>query len=65
MFIVACSFLSPQAHGAAQDPARLNEYVYPKDDLGAVYSPQATTIKVWAPTAKSASVVRKWGQPLI
>jgi pullulanase len=41
---------------AEQRPASLDEYVYPGDDLGAVYSPQATTIKVWAPTAGKVSV---------
>ena len=30
--------------------------MYPKDDLGAVYSPQATAIKLWAPTAKAVSI---------
>ena len=31
-------------------------YVYPGDDLGAVYGTNATTIKLWAPTAKCVSV---------
>lgn len=31
-------------------------YRYSKDDLGAVYSPQATTMKLWAPTAGSFSI---------
>ena len=31
-------------------------YRYPQDDLGAVFSPQATTMKLWAPTAKRVSV---------
>lgn len=34
----------------------MDDYVYPKDDLGAVYSPQGTSITLWAPTAKSVNV---------
>jgi hypothetical protein len=56
LFVVASSFLTLQALGAAPDLASFREYLYPKDDLGAVYSPQATTIKLWAPTAQSVSV---------
>jgi len=54
---VVSGSLSCEAVRAAPESPSLNEYVYPGDDLGAVYSPQATTIKVWAPTAKNASVV--------
>ena len=32
-------------------------YRYPQNDLGAVYSPQATTMKLWSPTAKTVTVV--------
>src|SRR5690349_10570450 len=32
-------------------------YLYPQSDLGATYRPEATTIKVWAPTAISVSVL--------
>ena len=39
---------------AAADP---NSYRYPGDDLGATYRPEATTIKVWAPTAQSVRVL--------
>lgn len=53
----ASSLLCCDAVRAAQESPSLNEYVYPGDDLGAVYSPQATTIKVWAPSAKNVSVV--------
>lgn len=31
-------------------------YRYPLDDLGAVYSPAATTIKLWAPTALGVEI---------
>ena len=44
------TFRMPQAK------SDLMAYRYPKDDLGAVYSPQATTMKLWAPTATSISV---------
>ena len=44
------------AIGVAQGSAGLEEYLYAKDDLGAVYSPQATTIKLWAPTAKAVNI---------
>lgn len=32
------------------------EFIYEKDDLGVTYTPQATTFKLWAPTAYSISV---------
>ena len=32
-------------------------YRYPQDDLGATYSPQATTMKLWAPTAGKVDLV--------
>jgi 1,4-alpha-glucan branching enzyme len=44
------------AIGVAQGAAGLDEYLYPRDDLGAVYSPQATTIKLWAPAAKAVNI---------
>ena len=34
----------------------LNSYCYPGGDLGAVYRPQMTTLKLWAPTALSVGV---------
>ena len=37
-------------------PAKLENYCYPKQDLGAVYSPQATTLKLWAPTATAVQI---------
>ena len=47
-------FVVLQATGATDDMA---DYRYSGDDLGAVYSPQATVIKVWAPTAKTVRVL--------
>ena len=52
----ACGLFSCRTQGAPQGPAGLDEYVYPQDDLGAVYSPQATTVKLWAPTAKAVTI---------
>ena len=31
-------------------------YYYNRDDLGARYTPEATTFKVWSPTAKEVEV---------
>ena len=56
-FVIASGFLCSPALGAERDPVKLEEYLYPKDDLGAVYSPKRTTIKLWAPTAKGVSVI--------
>jgi len=33
------------------------DYCYPGDDLGAVYHPEETVIKLWAPTAKDVQLV--------
>lgn len=39
-------------------PGQFNaSWVYAKDDLGAVYQPGATSIKLWAPTAKLVRVL--------
>ena len=56
VFAVTTRFLTPLASQAAQDPTGSYAYLYPNDDLGAVYSPTATTIKLWAPTAKAVSI---------
>jgi pullulanase len=42
---------------APQVVAGMDTYRYPKDDLGAVYSRDATTIKLWAPVADAVSLV--------
>lgn len=39
------------------DTPDLQSFLYSKDDLGATYSPDGTTIKLWAPLAKAVSVV--------
>jgi pullulanase len=56
-FVIASSVIWYCAHGAGGDPVRFDEYLYPKDDLGAVYSAHATTVKLWAPTAKAVSIL--------
>jgi pullulanase len=40
----------------SQEEGRSYAYLYPGEDLGAVYGPQATTIKLWAPTARSVDI---------
>jgi pullulanase len=47
---------SNEAFGASQVKTNFNVYRYSQDDLGAVYSPHATTMKLWAPTAKTVTV---------
>ena len=42
--------------GMPQINSDLLTYCYPQDDLGAAYNAQATTMKLWAPTARSVSV---------
>lgn len=32
-------------------------YAYPHDDLGVTYSPQQSSFKLWAPTAKTVSII--------
>lgn len=41
----------------ANAAAKLDEQAYDGDDLGATYTPEATTFKVWSPTATSVSVI--------
>src|SRR5689334_464780 len=43
------------ASGAPEDPSFLSDYVYGGNDLGAVYAPGATTLKLWAPTARNVT----------
>ncbi len=35
----------------------IESYVYTNDDLGAVYHPEATSVKLWAPTAKQVRLL--------
>lgn len=54
---VGCLFLVLVLLRTQQAKASPDNYLYPGDDLGAVYSPEATSLKLWAPTAKSVTVL--------
>jgi pullulanase len=56
ILILAAVFLVDKVSGVFPVKPNLMTYRYPKNDLGAVYSPQETTIKLWAPTATSIDV---------
>lgn len=51
--VLCLGFLPP---GDAAGASNLSEYVYAKNDLGAVYSPEGTTVKLWAPTVLAVAV---------
>ena len=56
--IAFTSYIGPAAmHAGAQPAMSSPNYRYDKDDLGAVYSRDATTIKLWAPTAEDVKVL--------
>jgi len=57
LFALAAGFAASEATGDSSVKASLSIYRYPNDDLGAVYTPQATTLKVWAPIAAAVQVV--------
>jgi pullulanase len=44
--------LAVQAEDIAKSTAVEPSWIYPGDDLGAAYRPAATSVKLWAPTAK-------------
>jgi pullulanase len=56
IFIFAMNLIADDAFNVPQAKSNLLTYRYPQDDLGAVYNSQATTVKLWAPTALSVSV---------
>ena len=41
----------------ADQAAELDKYAYTGDDLGANYTPEATTFKVWSPTADTVRLL--------
>jgi pullulanase len=53
IFVFATGLGMGEASGV---PAGLMLYRYPQNDLGAVYRPEATTLKLWAPIAKTVNV---------
>jgi len=56
MVVFASNLTAIEAPISASEKPSLIMYRYPKDDLGATYGPQATTMKLWAPTAKSVGI---------
>jgi len=48
---------TPLAAAPQSTNAMFMTYRYPQNDLGAVYRPQSTAIKLWAPTASKAEVI--------
>jgi pullulanase len=57
LLVMAFRSRLPAAPADLRMPPGLDTYCYAHDDLGAVYTPQATALKLWAPTAKSVSVI--------
>ncbi len=56
VFLLTVGLVS-HAVGGSQSPIPSDDnYRYAKDDLGAVYHPEATTLKVWAPTARKVEL---------
>ncbi len=49
---------TPYEVQAATDPTGLDQYAYDGNDLGATYTKEQTTFRVWAPTASSVSLKR-------
>ena len=57
IFTFAMTCATNLSVGEATKPsANFMSYRYPQDDLGAVYRPDSTTFKLWAPTAKTVNV---------
>jgi pullulanase len=56
VFILAMHLTADHAFNLPQTKPGLFTYRHPYDDLGAVYKLQATTMKLWAPAARSVSV---------
>ena len=48
--------MHPTAFSSPSVKSNFLTYRYPQNDLGAVYNPVATTIKLWSPTAKNVWV---------
>jgi pullulanase len=56
ILIVALGFAISRAVASPNVTSNPLTYLYPQDDLGAVYRPQSTILKVWAPTARNINV---------
>jgi pullulanase len=55
-FISATIVTANEASGLPFINSNLNLYRYSRDDLGATYGPQATSLKLWAPMASKVEV---------
>ena len=61
LLMIAGVFCMPTAFAATgnffeEEAAALDQRAYDGDDLGAVYTPESTTFKVWAPTASDVKL---------
>lgn len=61
LLMIAGVFCMPTAFAATgnffeEEAAALDQQAYDGDDLGAVYTPESTTFKVWAPTASDVKL---------
>lgn len=56
IIIFASGLTLGKAFDTPQEKPSLYMYRYPNEDLGATYSPQATTMKLWSSTAETVSV---------
>jgi pullulanase len=55
-FICAMNLTADNTFNIPQVKSNLLAYRHPPDDLGAVHHPQATTLKLWAPTALDVQI---------
>src|ERR1035441_1104098 len=57
ILILTTGLTANEAFSAPDVKSNLFMYRYPQDDLGATYSPQATTMKLWSPAARNVELV--------
>ncbi len=57
VFIFTTGLTANEALSAPSTMSPFTMYRYSQDDLGATYSPQSTTMKLWAPTAGKVDLV--------
>jgi pullulanase len=55
IFLCADVLITGCASAASEGKSSLYMYRYPNNDLGATFSPEATTVKLWAPTANAVN----------
>lgn len=56
IFIFATSLIMSEGFCDSSMKSSFGSYLYQGNDLGAVYTPQATTLKLWAPMARDVAV---------